>query len=91
MDSHSWLTLPRASAGGRYGGNINPMELAIEEAFSVAAFGPEHILAIHARLLERANPRLAGRFRTVQNWIDGNDYNPCGADFVPPPPEYLAI
>src|SRR3989442_6553088 len=24
---------------------------------------------------------------TSQNWIGGNDYNPCGADFVPPPPE----
>jgi Fic family protein len=70
-------------------GNINAMELAIEEAISVAAFGPEQILAIHDRLLERANPRIAGRFRTVQNWIGGNDYNPCGADFVPPPPEYL--
>jgi Fic family protein len=23
------------------------------------------------------------------NWIGGNDYNPCGADFVPPPPEYV--
>jgi Fic family protein len=70
-------------------GNINAMELAIEEAISVAAFGPEQILAIHARLLERGNTRIAGRFRTVQNWIGGNDYNPGGADFVPPPPEYL--
>ncbi len=25
--------------------------------------------------------------RVVQNWIGGNDYNPCDADFVPPPPE----
>src|SRR5207302_3067265 len=24
-----------------------------------------------------------------QNWIGGNDYNPCGADFVPPPPEFV--
>lgn len=70
-------------------GNINAMELAIEEAAAVEAFGPEQIRAIHHRLLERANPRIAGRFRTVQNWIGGNDYNPCGADFVPPPPEYL--
>jgi Fic family protein len=27
--------------------------------------------------------------RTEQNWIGGNDYNPCGADFVPPPPESI--
>jgi Fic family protein len=34
-------------------------------------------------------PRLAGRLRTQQNWIGGNDYNPCGAEFVPPPPEQV--
>jgi Fic family protein len=28
--------------------------------------------------------------RTRQNWIGGNDYNPCGADFGPPPPEEVA-
>jgi hypothetical protein len=27
--------------------------------------------------------------RTVQNWIGGNDYNPYGADFVLPPPEFV--
>jgi Fic family protein len=38
-------------------------------------------------LLERAsNSQIAGRLRTTQNWIGGNDYNPCGAAFVPPPP-----
>jgi hypothetical protein len=38
-------------------------------------------------LLERApNSQMAGRFRTTQNWIGGNDYSPCGAAFVPPPP-----
>jgi Fic family protein len=30
---------------------------------------------------------IAGQIRDVQNWIGGNDYNPCGATFVPPPPE----
>jgi Fic family protein len=28
--------------------------------------------------------------RDVQNWIGGNDYNPCGAAFVPPPPSEVA-
>ena len=36
------------------------------------------------------NGSIAGRVRDVQNWIGGNDYNPCGADFVPPPPEQVA-
>lgn len=48
------------------------------------------LLEIHGRLL--AGSRLeahGGSFRTVQNWIGGNDYNPCSADFVPPPPELV--
>lgn len=70
--------------------NINAMELAIDEAASAANFEIDQILAIHRELMERSpNPRIAGKLRTVQNWIGGNDYNPCGADFVPPPPEYL--
>lgn len=36
------------------------------------------------------NPGIAGAVRTRQNWFGGNDYNPCGADFVPPPPEHVA-
>ncbi len=70
--------------------NIDAMVLAVDEAAEVERFGDADILAIHRRLLERAPHRhIAGRFRTVQNWIGGNDYNPCGADFVPPPPEEL--
>jgi Fic family protein len=48
----------------------------------------EMLLETHGRLLERS--RLAehgGRLRDVQNWIGGNDFNPCSAVFVPPPPE----
>lgn len=28
-----------------------------------------------------------GQVRVEQNWIGGNSYTPCGAAFVPPPPE----
>jgi Fic family protein len=70
--------------------NIDAMELAIERASTVEAFGIPEILAIHARLMEKGPvPNVAGRLRTEQNWIGGNDHNPCGADFVPPPPEYV--
>ena len=31
----------------------------------------------------------AGKLRDSQNWIGGNNYNPCGASFVPPPPKEL--
>src|SRR5690606_20423300 len=70
--------------------NINAMELAIDDAASAGRFEAVQILAIHRKLMERSpNPTIAGKLRTVQNWIGGNDYNPCGADFVPPPPERL--
>src|SRR6185312_3044513 len=68
--------------------NVDAMLLAIDEAATASKFGIAQITAIHKRLMERAeNKRVAGNIRTQQNWIGGNDYNPCGADFVPPPPE----
>jgi len=68
--------------------NVNAMELAIAETARTDHFDGESILVIHGRLMAH-DPRkqIAGRFRTDQNWIGGNDYNPCGADFVPPHPE----
>jgi Fic family protein len=38
-------------------------------------------------MISSPHPHIAGEVRTRQNWIGGNDYNPCGADFVPPPPQ----
>ncbi|MFN2315657.1 MAG: Fic family protein [Gemmatimonadales bacterium] len=70
--------------------NVAAMETAISEAAAVPHFGTTEIQEIHRRLMEHdANPRTAGQLRTTQNWIGGNDYNPCGADFVPPPVEEL--
>jgi Fic family protein len=71
-------------------GNIDAMALAVDEAAIVDRFGVAEIIAIHQRLMERAaNRSNAGKIRTAQNWIGGNDHNPCGADFVPPPPEQV--
>jgi Fic family protein len=70
--------------------NIDAMQLAIDEAAGAARFGRAELEAIHCQLMEgSANPRIASRIREEQNWIGGNDYNPCGADFVPPPPEHV--
>lgn len=86
----------RVETGGRAGAttlevlaNINAMELAMNEAAVVDRFTVTEIVAIHRRLMERSvnAARISGQIRTSQNWIGGNDYNPCGADFVPPPPE----
>ncbi len=68
--------------------NIDAMQLAIERAANVDGVDPQDLMDIHRVLLERApNPQIAGRLRTSQNWIGGNDYNPRGAAFVPPPVE----
>lgn len=72
--------------------NIEAMELALEEATTAKTFSTAEIQAIHHRLMEKApnGVSIAGKIRTDQNWIGGNDYNPCGADFVPPPPDEVA-
>lgn len=68
--------------------SIDAMTLAVDEASRLSTFDEHEIDAIHQRLMARAeNRHMAGKVRTQQNWIGGNDYNPCGADFVPPPPE----
>jgi len=71
-------------------GNIDAMQLAVDEATSADRIGVDHLVAIHTMLMVNApNSQIAGVVRTSQNWIGGNNYNPCGADFVPPPPEYV--
>ena len=66
--------------------NVDAMQLAIERASSTNAIGVDDIIAIHNVLMANAPDRAtAGRVRDTQNWIGGNNYNPCGADFVPPP------
>ncbi len=68
--------------------NIDATILAVDFAASAEHFGVREIVGIHKRLMAQSpHPKFAGVIRTQQNWIGGNDYNPCGADFVPPPPE----
>ncbi len=68
--------------------NIDAMELAIEHAAGEQAIDTAGLASIHRVLMASdARAGTAGRVRTVQNWIGGNSYNPCGADFVPPPPD----
>lgn len=70
--------------------NIDAMELAVEQAAGDDGIGPQTLRDIHRALLARdPAARSAGSFRDTQNWIGGNDYNPCGAAFVPPSPEQV--
>ncbi len=71
-------------------GNIDAMLYGTERIGPGDEITIEVLLEIHRRLL--AGTRLesnGGRFRKQQNWIGGSDYNPCSADFVPPPPELV--
>jgi Fic family protein len=89
-------TLARAEAKADTGGkvpstalevlaNIDAMILAVEEATPDEDVQVARIIDIHKALMANAhNPNGAGQIRAEQNWTGGNDYNPCGADFVPP-------
>ena len=87
----------KIEAGGRVSptisevlGNIDAMKSAVDDAATSDRIGIEHLTEIHRKLMIKApNPHGAGVIRQDQNWIGGNDYNPCGADFVPPPAEHV--
>jgi Fic family protein len=86
-ESHADLGARVSTTAGEVLANIDAMQLAVEDATSAASVSVEEILAIHRVLLTMSSrPEIAGQIRTTQNWIGGNDYNPCGAAFVPPPP-----
>jgi Fic family protein len=85
----------RLDTGGKAGpsatevlANIDAMELAVHRAASTEALSVQELTQIHTALMAGApNFQVAGKVRTEQNWIGGNNYNPCAADFIPPPPE----
>jgi Fic family protein len=71
-------------------GNIDAMLYGVEQIGPGDEITVDLLLEIHRRLL--AGTRLethVGSFRQVQNWIGGSDYNPCSADYVPPPHELV--
>ena len=70
--------------------NIDAMASTVQSLGTGDPITVERILDFHRRLL--AGTRLdehAGRTRSKQNWIGGRDYNPCSAEYVPPPPELV--
>lgn len=72
--------------------NIDAMRKAIELGASTEVLGVDAICAIHRALIRSETLRgkaYAGMIREEQNWIGGNDRNPVGATFVPPPQEYV--
>jgi Fic family protein len=71
-------------------GNVEAMERAIELGTDTKPLNVADIEDIHRTLLRfTVDADIAGAIRTTQNWIGGNDYNPIGASYVPPPPEHV--
>lgn len=67
--------------------NIDAATYALETTGPVT---PDLLLEVHSRLLGGTlQSEHAGRWRTEQNWLGGGDYNPCAAEFVPPPWEHV--
>ncbi len=67
--------------------NIDAATYALETTGPVS---PDLLLEVHSRLLGGTlQAERAGRWRTEQNWLGGSDYNPCAAEFVPPPWEHV--
>ena len=71
-------------------GNVEAMIRAIDLGASATTISPADIGEIHRTLLRfSVDRKVAGSFRDTQGWIGGNDYNPIGAAYVPPPPEHV--
>lgn len=69
-------------------GNLEAMTRAVELGATARSITVADVLEIHRTLLRHSVDRkIAGVIRQTQSWIGGNDFNPIGADYVPPPPE----
>jgi len=62
-------------------GNVDAMNAALELANRL---DQRAILAMHAALVARHEPDIAGAWRHEQVWIGGDSFGPHGATFVPP-------
>jgi Fic family protein len=89
--------LARAAAGAirddtaaQVVGNVRAMERAIQLASEPRPLIRDDLLAIHRTLFEGTRDApLGGVVRREQNWIGRSAFSPSGADFIPPPPEYV--
>jgi Fic family protein len=70
-------------------GNVAAVRDAIELGSSTDVLTVDDLHTLHRRLLVGGRRFPVGESRQVQNWIGGSAYNPCGAAFVPPPPDMV--
>jgi Fic family protein len=64
------------------------MRAAVDDVARRPRMSVDAIRDIHRALLAGTrDASWAGTVRDRQNWIGGSSFNPCAADFVPPPPD----
>jgi len=72
-------------------GNIRAMSWSVSEMATASRIQVSHLLEAHRQLMAGTPlEALGGQIREKQNWIGGSSYNPCSAEFVPPPPEHVS-
>jgi Fic family protein len=70
--------------------NIRALERAMDLGGWVEALESRHLEEVHRILFEGTRDEgRGGELRTEQNWIGGSASSPRGAEFVPPPPEFV--
>jgi Fic family protein len=81
---------PRDVTAAEVLGNIDAMLYAVDKVDAGDLVSVELLLEIHRRLLSGTRLEAhGGRFRSEQNWIGGSAFNPCSAEYVPPPHELV--
>ena len=79
---------PRDAVAAEVLACIDAMSHGVEAVEVGGLLSLDMLMELHRRLLAGSLLEdYGGRIRSEQNWIGGSDYNPCSADFVPPPPE----
>lgn len=88
-----------ARAHGEHIGDLTAAEVLANidaMSFAIQGVGPDQpitldlLLDVHRRLMKPTRlASVGGAIREKQNWIGGSSYNPCSANFVPPPPEMV--
>jgi Fic family protein len=81
---------PRDVTANEVLGNIDAMVYAVDKVDAGDLVSVDLLLEIHRRLLSGTRLEAhGGRFRSEQNWIGGSAFNPCSAEYVPPPHELV--
>ncbi len=71
-------------------GNSNALAWGTAAVGSGDRIGVDALLEMHRRLAAGTPlEEYGGALRRVQNWIGRSHYDPCSADFVPPPPDLV--